>query len=144
MSNIKIIKEAVEGVLSGASGIIDSLPSNEKKQSAKNELSGIVLSELNNALESQEEVLKAEINGNWLQRSWRPLIMLGFGFIVMYSKFIAPAFGLPNTELNVEFWDLLQLGIGGYVVGRSVEKIAHSVTKNIDVSFLKKKNRKID
>ena len=104
MSNIKIVKEVVEGVLSGASDIIEALPSNEKKQSAKNQLAGLTYNALNTALDSQEEVLKAELSGNWLQKSWRPLIMLGFGFIVMYSKFIAPAFGLPNTELNGEFW----------------------------------------
>ena len=143
MSNIKIVKEVVEGVLSGASDIIEALPSNEKKQSAKNQLAGLTYNALNTALDSQEEVLKAELGGNWLQKSWRPLIMLGFGFIVMYSKFIAPAFGLPNTELNGEFWELLNLGIGGYVIGRSVEKVSDTVTKNIDVSFLKKKNRKL-
>ena len=56
--------------------------------------------------------------------------MLCFGFIVMYVKFIAPLFELPIPPLENEFWDLLQLGIGGYVVGRSAEKIS----KNIVIS----------
>ena len=54
--------------------------------------------------------------------------MLAFGFIVIYVKFIGPLFGLAIPELENEFWELLKIGIGGYVVGRSAEKIAKSVT----------------
>ena len=49
------------------------------------------------------------------------------GFIVIYVKFIAPLFDLRIPELENEFWNLLQLGIGGYVIGRSAEKIAEKV-----------------
>jgi hypothetical protein len=76
----------------------------------------------------QTEIILAEANGNWLQRSWRPVLMLAFGFIVIYVKFIAPLFSLPIPPLENEFWNLLQLGIGGYVVGRSVEKVAKNIT----------------
>jgi hypothetical protein len=76
----------------------------------------------------QTEIVLAEANGNWLQRSWRPILMLAFGFIVIYVKFIAPLFDLRIPPLENEFWNLLQLGIGGYVVGRSAEKIAGNIT----------------
>ena len=76
----------------------------------------------------QTEIIVAEAKGNWLQRSWRPILMLSFGFIVIYVKFIGPLFGLPIPTLEVEFWELLKIGIGGYVVGRSAEKIAKGVT----------------
>ena len=71
----------------------------------------------------QTEVILAEANGNWLQRSWRPILMLAFGFIVIYVKFIAPLFSLPIPPLENEFWNLLQIGIGGYVIGRTGEKM---------------------
>jgi hypothetical protein len=54
--------------------------------------------------------------------------MLTFGFIVIYVKFIAPLFNLTTPELEIEFWELLKIGIGGYVVGRSAEKISKNVT----------------
>ena len=76
----------------------------------------------------QADIIIAEAKGNWLQRSWRPLLMLAFGFIVIYVKFIAPLFDLRIPELENEFWNLLQLGIGGYVVGRSAEKISKNIT----------------
>ena len=79
----------------------------------------------------QTEIIVAEANGNWLQRSWRPILMLCFGFIVMYVKFIAPLFELPIPPLENEGVDLLLWGIGGYVVGRSAEKISkiRTITK---------------
>ena len=45
-----------------------------------------------------------------------------------YNYFIALIFGLPVAELSVDFWGLLQIGIGGYVVGRSAEKISENIT----------------
>ena len=55
---------------------------------------------------------------------------MAFGFIVIYVKFLAPLLGLTIPELEIEFWELLKIGIGGYVVGRSAEKIS----KNIVIS----------
>ena len=76
----------------------------------------------------QTDIIIAEAKGNWLQRSWRPILMLSFGFIVIYNKFAAPLFGWTIPVLEGEFWTLLQIGIGGYVVGRSAEKIADKIT----------------
>jgi len=52
--------------------------------------------------------------------------MLAFGFIVIYVKFIGPLFDLTIPELEDEFWNLLQIGIGGYVIGRTGEKMMSS------------------
>jgi hypothetical protein len=54
--------------------------------------------------------------------------MLSFGFIVIYCKFIGPLFDLRIPELEIQFWNLLQLGIGGYVIGRTGEKMMKSYT----------------
>lgn len=137
-----IFKKGVEETVDAIGGVIDSIDTNdEEKLAKKNELTKIVTDALNQAAAYQAGVITAEASGNWLQRSWRPLLMLAFGFVVVYSKFVAPAFGLPNTVLEPDFWSLLELGIGGYVIGRSVEKVTDSVTKNVDMTFLKKKDR---
>jgi len=78
----------------------------------------------------QTDIIITEAKGNWIQRSWRPILMMAFGFIVIYVKFLAPLLGLTIPELEIEFWELLKIGIGGYVVGRSAEKIS----KNIVIS----------
>ena len=72
----------------------------------------------------QTEIIVAEAKGNWLQRSWRPILMLSFGFIIIYTKFISQLSAhLITPVLEPEFWSLLEIGIGGYVIGRSGEKI---------------------
>ena len=69
--------------------------------------------------QSQSSIIQAEAQGNWLQRSWRPIIMLVFATIVLIGTF----FDLPILSDTSRFWDLLEIGIGGYVIGRSAEKI---------------------
>jgi len=97
-------------------------------------------------------VLKVELQGNWLQRSWRPLLALSFGFIIICMYFFFPIVNLwvesqdlqdLITELkdNDGFWNLMELMIGGYVFARTVDKVSDKVTNNIDLPFIKKKNR---
>ena len=125
----KILNFLTGNVLQEIGKVIDNIFTNdEERLQAKNELTRIIQSKELELQKMQTDVIIAEANGNWLQRSWRPILMLSFGFIVIYVKFVAPLFGLPIPPLENEFWNLLQLGIGGYVVGRSAEKIAGNIT----------------
>lgn len=128
---MKKVFEFITGdIIKSVGKIIDDLFTNDEERiEAKNKVYQILKEKELELRKMQTEVIVTEAQGNWLQRSWRPILMLGFGFIVMYNKFFAPAFGLPNAELEGEFWNLLQLGVGGYVIGRSAEKIAKDVIK---------------
>ncbi len=120
------------------SGIIDGLTtSDSEKSTAKAQLTEIVTNSLNEVTKAQADVLKTELTGNFLQRSWRPIVMLTFTAIIVVGAFRT----IPFLDSSSPFWNLLELGLGGYVVGRSVEKVADTVTKNIDIPFLKKKDR---
>ena len=95
-----------------------SVSSKEKKQIEADLLAAITRQE--EALSrSQATIIEAEARGNWLQRSWRPVIMLVFATIVLTGTFCE----LPILSDTSRFWDLLEIGIGGYVIGRSAEKI---------------------
>lgn len=121
----KIIDWFSGGVISEVTKVIDELfTSDEERMHAKNEILKVLKEQQLELQRLQTEVIVAEANGNWLQRSWRPILMLAFGFIVIYVKFIATLFSLPIPPLENEFWNLLQIGIGGYVIGRTGEKIA--------------------
>jgi hypothetical protein len=127
----KILGWFTGGVVKEVGKVIDGLfTSDEERLKAKNEVFKVLQEQQLELQKLQTEIVLAEANGNWLQRSWRPILMLAFGFIVIYVKFIAPLFQLPIPPLENEFWNLLQLGIGGYVVGRSAEKIAGNITIN--------------
>lgn len=82
------------------------------------------LAELNAAV----QVIVAEASGNWLQRSWRPLMMLFFGGLVGARWFGYSAPNMSEAEI-LELWSIVKIGIGGYTIGRSVEKIAPSIAE---------------
>jgi len=125
----KILGWFTGGVVKEVGNVIDKLfTSEEERLKAKNEVFKVLQEQQLELQKLQTEIVLAEANGNWLQRSWRPILMLAFGFIVIYVKFIAPLFDLRIPPLENEFWNLLQLGIGGYVIGRSAEKIAGNIT----------------
>ena len=76
-------------------------------------------------LKAKSDIIKAEAQGaSWIQRSWRPITMLTFLALV-----VCDSFGLLAFRLAEEAWTLLQIGLGGYVVGRSAEKIAPKITE---------------
>lgn len=101
--------------------------SEEEKLNIKTELTKLqnsVTAQLLNyegqLLTSQAQIITAEAQGQgWLQRSWRPITMLTFLVLV-----VCDSFGLLAFRLADQAWQLLQIGLGGYVVGRSAEKIA--------------------
>jgi len=76
-------------------------------------------------LDSQKSIIVAEASGeSWLQTSWRPITMLTFLALV-----VCDSFGWLVNPLADQAWLLLQIGLGGYVTGRSLEKIAPKVTE---------------
>lgn len=75
-----------------------------------------------------EIVLAETKSDNWLQRNWRPLLMLIIVLIIANTFLIIPIVNLfLTTKLIIvlpdAFYDLLAIGLGGYILGRSAEKI---------------------
>lgn len=86
-------------------------------------------------LENRVKIIATEMSGNWLQRSWRPILMLTIITIVANNYLFYPYVSLfwsdaPKLELPEKLWSLMQMGLGGYVFGRSAEKIAGNWGKN--------------
>lgn len=110
-------------IVSGLFGFVDKAVE-DKDQAAriKARLQEMVLTGQMKEIEAAAGVIVAEAQGgSWLQRSWRPLTML-----VFIGLIVARWFGLtvPNLtpEVEIKVFEIIQLGIGGYVIGRSVEK----------------------
>ena len=69
--------------------------------------------------EMQGNIIIAEAQGgSWIQRNWRPITMLTFLALVVSDQF-----GWLTFRLADQAWTLLQIGLGGYVIGRSAEKV---------------------
>lgn len=87
-------------------------------------------SEFETAIKEQASIIRAEANSqSWLARNWRPALMCLFGLIIANNYIIFPYLQnfLPDHAVLLpipqDLWALLKLGVGGYVVGRSGEKI---------------------
>ena len=70
------------------------------------------------------EIIKAEASSSsMLASSWRPITMLTFVALI-----VARWFGWAGPDLSqeeyIKLWSIVELGLGGYVIGRSLEKVA--------------------
>ncbi len=83
-------------------------------------------------INAKQSILLAEATGSKMQRNWRPFLMYLFGSIIAYKMIIAPillwAFGIPEPVLVPDFWETIRLAMGGYVIGRTAEKVAPTVS----------------
>lgn len=77
------------------------------------------------------DIVKTEAgSSNVLTSSWRPILMLVFGALIVARWLGWSAPNLSQDEV-LKLWDIVQLGLGGYVIGRSVEQTAKTVVPAI-------------
>ena len=93
--------------------------SSREKQKIQEEIQSLVYRYKSELVREQSAAVGDEMRGNWLQRSWRPMVMLVLTLLVVLGVFTESSM-LSDTS---RFWDLLEIGIGGYVMGRSGETI---------------------
>ena len=114
-----------------AAELIDELhTSEEEKARIKAEMMRIqtqttmkVLDYEQKLMESRTKIIEADAKSeHFLQANWRPITMLTFVALVV-GKFLGfDAEGMTETDYE-NLWQLIQIGLGGYVVGRSAEKV---------------------
>jgi hypothetical protein len=128
------------GLLKGPlSRVLESYVSDlELRRRLQAELESRFLAELGKSQELAAGIVMAEVNSeHWLTRTWRPLLMLLLmGFLVLVGAALPLAdliaghpirFEPRWSALPPEFWNFLMVGMGGYVGGRSLEKVAGMV-----------------
>jgi hypothetical protein len=77
------------------------------------------------------EIVLAEARSeHFLAACWRPILMLTFGALIVARWLGYSAPGISEAEV-LKLWDIVQLGLGGYVIGRSAEKIAPQIVAAI-------------
>ena len=119
----------LSNLVSEIGDVIDSLTLSSKEKMQLRANLTEVLSRFEADLQrEQSSVIRSESQGNWLQRSWRPIVML------VFLGIFTP---LPLPDNGSRFWDLLEIGLGGYVVGRSFESVSQGLGKRIK-NLLKK------
>ena len=82
-------------------------------------------------LTARADIVRTEAaSQHWLAANWRPILMLTFGGLIVARWFGWAAPNLNEAEY-LALWDIVELGLGGYVIGRSAEKIAPTIADAI-------------
>lgn len=111
---------AVSGLIGKA--IDKAVPDRDKADQLKADVTLAMLTQGTEELRGAVEIIKAEAQGeSVLQRNWRPLLMLWFAGLVGAHWLGFTPDNLPAETVG-KLLDIVQLGIGGYVIGRSTEK----------------------
>ena len=102
-----------------------------KRQEMQNQLHLAIMQQAGAIEQAAADIVKTEAaSGHWLAANWRPILMLTFGALI-----VARWFGFAAPELSpdeyLKLWDIVQLGLGGYVIGRSVEKVVPSIANAV-------------
>lgn len=125
----------LDGVLKSVTKIADKFVADkDTKIALQHALKESLLSHEQKLVEAQASIIIEEAKGSWMQRNWRPSLMMVIVVIIANNFLISPiliAFGAPIvvTPLPDNLYTLMTVGLGGYVAGRSGEKIMETYKK---------------
>jgi hypothetical protein len=135
-----LLKGPIAGIVEGIGSVLGKFVTDPNaKLQAQLELSKLEMEFREKVLAADVEYAKAQAgvitteagSKNWLASSWRPILMLTFTYIILHNYVLAPLFHAPAVAIPADMWELLRIGMGGYVVGRTVEKVAPSIAQAI-------------
>ncbi len=129
--SLNIVADLIAGIFKPAAELVDELHTSKEEQlNAKSRLLEVEAAVLTKAYEYERKTLEAKArivaaeakSERWLTAMWRPITMM-----VFLGLAVLDAFGLveqfSGAPLVKEAYYMLTIGIGGYVGGRSLEKI---------------------
>jgi len=137
LAAIPVVGDFFKGLFSTIDQVVeDKDKANELKASLEQVMQNSDLTKFVEQIKAQTSIILAEANSqSWLARNWRPGLMALFGLIIFNNYVLNPwltAMFSVNIimEIPPDMWALLKIGLGGYVVGRSTEKVAEVWKKN--------------
>jgi len=109
-----------------------SVPDKDLQEKLKAQLQTQLLQSNTQELQAAAKIIEAEAKAGWFASSWRPLLMYVLIFILVWNYVIGPVIkvftgAIISFELPGDVWTLLNVGLGGYVVGRSAESVARTL-----------------
>lgn len=127
------IAEVLKGPLRDI--LIRFIPDADARVRLEAELSTRLIEEARLRLSAQSAIIGMEITqGGWLTRNWRPILMMFIIFLLGLHGVLLPladmlighrlAFQPRWGDIPDRLWDLLSIGLGGYIGGRTLEKLA--------------------
>ena len=109
-----------------------AVPDKDLQEKLKAQLQTQLLQSNTQELQAAAKIIEAEAKAGWFAASWRPLLMYVLIFILVWNYVIGPVIkvftgAVISFELPGDVWTLLNVGLGGYVIGRSAESVARTM-----------------
>ena len=109
-----------------------AIPDKDLQAKLKAELQTQLIQSNTDELKAAARIIEAEAKAGWFASSWRPLLMYVLIFVLVFNYIFAPIVKMltgivVGFELPGDVWTLLNVGLGGYVVGRSAESVARTI-----------------
>ena len=135
------------GIISSLAGPLGTVAdryfdNKDDKEAFKNAVELEVLKNQKSFEDLSGSIVLAEAKSeHWLTSAWRPFTMVLFALVIAVNILVIPyiltpilwMLGVPIPEfmdVPPEVWNLIQIGLGGYIAGRSGEKIMKSYKDN--------------
>ena len=94
-----------------------------KRLEMQNQLQLAIMNNAAAVEQAAASIVRAEAESeHWLTANWRPILMLVFAGLIVARWFGLTTAGITEA-VELKLWGILEIGIGGYVIGRSAEKI---------------------
>jgi hypothetical protein len=100
-----------------------SVPDKDLQEKLKAQLQTQLLQSNTAELQAAAKIVEAEAKAGWFSASWRPLLMYVLIFIFNMELCIRTSYIIFFFKASItitlpgDVWTLLQIGLGGYVVG---------------------------
>ena len=120
----------VKPITDTVSKIVDKIaPDADLAEKLKFEITKALIALDNKTIQTQANVIMSEANGDsWLQRNWRPLVMLNFSCLITAHWLGYTPENLSELQI-LALLEIVKVGLGGYVLGRSAEKVMKEYKK---------------
>lgn len=128
----KFVKGIAESAISPITDLIgEAVTDKDKRDKLIQEIKMAIIEAGQNEMQAKKDIIVAEAQSeSWLTQSWRPITMLVFLVLLLSYWFgLTADYVVASEGVVQEVFQLLKIGIGGYIGSRGAEKVAESYFK---------------
>lgn len=110
------------------------IPDPNKRIELEHEVTKTLMSNQAALLDAMKSVMVADAQSEgWLTRNARPLVVIWALCMLTWVGVIAPSLGIGNEAIKAissipdSLWNLVTVGIGGYMIAKTVESAATTI-----------------
>lgn len=123
LTALPVIGDFFKGLFNTIDAVVENKDeANALKANLEQVMSNADLTKFTSQINAQKDIIVAEAQSeSWITRTWRPIVMLFFAGLVgaHWMGFTPP--NLPESVV-LKLLAIVQVGLSGFVVGRSAEK----------------------